>query len=65
MEWLEGKSLGDMVRRGQDQQATIELIEVANTIHQDRSGYSDDLPHLEEWYEDVFNLKFAMMFRKV
>lgn len=59
MEWLEGESLGDMVRRGQDQQAAIELIEVANTIHQDRSGYSDDLPHLEEWYEDVFDLKFA------
>lgn len=59
MEWLEGESLGDMVRRGEDQQAAIKLIEVANAIHQDRPELAIDLPHLETWYEDVFDLKYA------
>ena len=56
MEWLEGPSLGDLTRRGEDRRATVELVAVANRLHAARTGALAALPTLADWFQDLFDL---------
>lgn len=58
-EWLDGPSLGDLVRDGQDAQAAAHLVEVANQIHAQGVAASDAYPRLESWFEALFAVQFA------
>jgi streptomycin 6-kinase len=59
MEWLDGPSLGDMVRSGRDEQAAMELVKVANKLHRAMKTTTCDLPSLEDWFDGVFELRFS------
>ena len=57
IEWLEGGSLGDLTRNGQDQLASQELAKIANKLHAETSSLRlDGLPVLEQWFEGLFEL---------
>lgn len=58
-EWLDGPSLGDLTRRGDDDQATAELVAVANTIHGQRAGDTAALQPLDGWFDALFKLEFS------
>ena len=58
MEWLDGPSLGDMTRAGQDTAAALELVSVANGLHARTKGLTSlDLPELESWFTALFDLQ--------
>lgn len=57
IEWLDGPSLGDLSRNGEDERASAELVEVANKIH--ASHQSLDLPKLDTWFQALFSVEFA------
>ncbi|MEP5155449.1 aminoglycoside phosphotransferase family protein [Planktotalea sp.] len=59
MEWLEGPSLGDFARGGEDQRAALELVGVANELHFQAGQRTDDYPLLEDWFAKLFKLRFA------
>lgn len=59
LEWLKGPSLGDLSRSGQDEKANIELVRVANTIHQQKASLSVDYPDLADWFESLFQLTIS------
>lgn len=54
MEWLEGPSLGDMVRQGDDAQATQILGDVAQQVHQNRIDPPHSLDPLPHRFEALF-----------
>lgn len=58
MEWLDGPSLGDMVRAGDDVTATAELAATATRLHA-RALPCDGLPALADWFAALFALRFA------
>ncbi len=57
MEWLDGPSLGDLTRNGQDVQATAELIRVADQIHTAPTDL--DLPSLADNFSPLMTLQIA------
>ena len=59
MEWLDGHSLGDLTRCGEDQRTAKELVAVANRIHRFPPEYKDESPKLEDWFEALFSVNFA------
>jgi streptomycin 6-kinase len=58
LEWLQGPSLGDLVRDGRDREAAMELVAVAHRIHATRLPPWLALPHLQDWFRALFDLKF-------
>jgi len=59
MEWLDGPSLGDVARNGRDMQAAERLLDVARTLHENRSTVSGSLAPLTEWFEPIFAVQFS------
>ena len=58
-EWLDGPSLGDLTRENNDQEASLHLVNVANSIHSQTRNLGLILPSLETWFSALFALKFA------
>ncbi|MBL4813484.1 MAG: hypothetical protein JKX69_14280, partial [Rhodobacteraceae bacterium] len=58
LEWLDGPSLGDLTRSGQDQAANAELIRVAVQIHSLPRRVTAELPKLTDWFDALFQLEF-------
>lgn len=54
MEWLEGSSLGDLARSGDDETATSILCEVVAKLHARRDAPPPDLMPLRRWFEALF-----------
>jgi len=54
MEWLDGGTLGDAVRAGHDDQATIALCVLAASLHRPRSDAPDTLLPLREHFAPLF-----------
>ncbi|MGJ8586474.1 MAG: aminoglycoside phosphotransferase family protein [Marinosulfonomonas sp.] len=59
IEWLDGPSLGDLTRSGKDEQASVELVGVANRIHAESRNEAIELPLLEDWFEALFSTGFG------
>lgn len=59
LEWLDGPSLGDMARNGDDVQACEILADVARRFQQACHGFDASLPTLGDWFESLFRLEFA------
>lgn len=57
IEWLDGPSLGDLARSGQDDVATVQIGRVANMIH--ASGVRPNLRSLAENFEALLTLKIS------
>lgn len=55
MEWLDGAPLGDAVRQGRDEEASIALATVVASLHRPRPGAPDDLLPLREHFEPLFS----------
>lgn len=60
IEWLDGPSLGDLTRNGNDEQASVELVAVANKIHAVHGRQVMDLPLLEDWFEALFSTELGV-----
>ncbi len=56
MEWLDGPSLGDLSRAGQDEAAAQELAKVANQIHAASRSVTLDLPTVTKTFHDLLSL---------
>lgn len=59
MEWLDGPSLGDMVRQGDDAQATQILGDVAQQLHQSRIDPPHSLDPLPHRFQALFAATFT------
>lgn len=59
IEWLEGPSLGDLTRRGQDRLACRELAKAANCVHGGARVPRSGFPVLADWFQSLFNLKIG------
>lgn len=59
MEWLDGPSLGDLSRAGQDDIASRELVAVATAIHANPVPVHPDYPQIEDWFAALFTTGFA------
>lgn len=59
LEWLDGPSLGDIVRAGDDEMPTRVLGEVANTLHNAPARPDFALDTLEDWFADLFAATYA------
>ncbi len=59
IEWLDGPSLGDLTRRGEDERAATKLVEAANRIHARPRQVSEQLPVLADWFDALFKIEFA------
>lgn len=55
IEWLDGPSLGDLTRQGQDRLACQELVDVANRIHAATGNPNLRLPVLADWFQSLFD----------
>lgn len=55
MEWLDGKPLGDAVRAGRDEEATIAIATVVSNLHRPRPDAPDDLVPLRERFQTLFD----------
>jgi len=58
MDWLDGPSLGDLARAGQDEEANVHLVDVACAIHEFK-GPLIGLTPLYDWCADLFSIRFA------
>src|SRR5690606_4671155 len=54
MEWLDGGTLGDAVRAGRDDEATIAIATLVSRLHHPRDGDLPDLQPLRERFEALF-----------
>lgn len=54
MEWLDGIALGDAVRQGRDEEATIALATVVSHLHRQRGEPPADLLPLRQHFEPLF-----------
>ena len=54
MEWLDGIQLGDAVRQGRDEEASIALATVVGNLHRPRAGAPEDLLPLREHFAPLF-----------
>jgi streptomycin 6-kinase len=59
IEWLDGPSLGDLVRDGQDDQATIILADVANRLHARPLSVQIALPSLTDTFMALTKATFT------
>lgn len=59
MEWLDGRSLGDLTRDGRDDEAARILVDTANRLHQMPATTITTLETLEERFQSLFNATFA------
>ncbi len=57
LEWLEGPSLGDLARKGADDQASRHIAEVAQTLHATRLARPVALTSLKRWFAALFTLR--------
>jgi streptomycin 6-kinase len=55
MEWLDGIPLGDAVRQGRDEEATIALASVVSNLHRQRANAPDDLLPLRDHFQPLFD----------
>jgi streptomycin 6-kinase len=55
MEWLEGGTLGDAVRAGHDEQATIAIATLVASLHRPRADAPEDLQPLRERFQTLFD----------
>lgn len=55
MEWLDGIPLGDAVRQGRDDEATIALASVVSNLHRPRADAPDDLLPLRQHFNSLFD----------
>lgn len=55
LEWLDGPSLGDLTRNGQDAKANRHLIKTACKIHSAEIQAPADLHNLTDWFADLHN----------
>ena len=55
MEWLDGGTLGDAVRAGHDEQATIALCALTASLHRPRPDAPEDLTPLRERFAPLFD----------
>ena len=58
IEWLDGPSLGDLTRAGQDDLANATLIDVAQHLHAAPLPATLPLPDLHGWFNALFDLTF-------
>lgn len=58
-EWLDGPSLGELTRGGQDDIASVELVSVAKQLHANPPAIAADYPRLDHWFDALFQLTFA------
>lgn len=63
LEWLEGPSLGDLTRNGEDDTACYELGKVTKQLHAQLRTINIDLVCLDAWFSGLFNLKFSSVSR--
>ncbi|MEM9716482.1 MAG: aminoglycoside phosphotransferase family protein [Pseudomonadota bacterium] len=56
IEWLDGPSLGDLSRSGNDTEAAMELGKLARTLHSYEAQSLANLPDLEDWFAELFTL---------
>lgn len=54
MEWLDGIALGDAVRQGRDDEATVALATLVANLHRPRDGAPTDLLPLREHFAPLF-----------
>ncbi len=59
MEWLDGPSLADLVRRGADDTASKALVDTANRLHQMPAVPIAGLDPLERRFTSLFDARFA------
>lgn len=59
IEWLDGPSLGDLTRQGEDRLACHKLAEVANCLHAKSRVPESGLPSLADWFQSLFELSIA------
>lgn len=59
IEWLDGPSLGDLVRSGQEQVAMTELAGVATRIQSSDLSAASGLQRLDDWFSALFSLEFS------
>lgn len=59
IEWLDGPSLGDLVRKGGDETAAAHLVAVANKMHSVVQEDASSLPRLDGWFDALFRAEFA------
>jgi streptomycin 6-kinase len=59
IEWLDGPSLGDLSRSGQDHAANATLVDVACRLHAAPLATTLRLPHLQDWFAALFALTFG------
>lgn len=59
LEWLEGPSLGDLTRNGDDNTACYELGKVTKQLHAQLRTINIDLIDLDDWFSGLFNLNFS------
>lgn len=57
MEWLNGASLGDLSRSGNDDQATVEIGRIANKVHS--SNVCLELRSVEDNFDALLSLKIS------
>ena len=55
MEWLDGVPLGDAVRRGNDNEATIALSTVVSSLHRQRAEPTPELLPLRQRFQTLFD----------
>jgi len=55
MEWLDGVPLGDAVRNGRDEEATIALATVVSQLHKPRPDVPEDLTPLRDRFRSLFD----------
>lgn len=55
MEWLDGIALGDAVRQGRDDEATIALANVVANLHRPRTEPVPDLLDLRQHFQPLFD----------
>lgn len=58
-EWLDGPSLGDLTRSGQDTEACRHLGETATKMHRHMPRITAELPSLCQWFRALETLSFA------
>ncbi|MEL6408781.1 MAG: aminoglycoside phosphotransferase family protein [Pseudomonadota bacterium] len=59
LEWLEGPTLGDQSRAGEDAAANRRLAALAAKIHANLTPPPTGLHDLEAWFQDLQNLQFG------
>lgn len=55
MEWLDGKTLGDAVRAGHDDEGTIAIATVVANLHRPRDGAPEGLEPLRDRFQTLFD----------